>query len=178
MIVLNCDFFYCLVLCLKSRHHFYEHYENKDQILRYIGNAKREKIRFALKNSLQKSGKKEPNRRRISWLKNLKTWFRTTRTGLFRAVANTIMIARIANIRSGEVLEEESFLLLKIIVKTNAFLKIFIDFLKLKKNPNFMTEMWLSDRFSAFFFGNLNWPHISTNLAHNKTIAISKIAYW
>lgn len=43
-----------------------------------------------------------PSRRRISWLKNFRTWFNQSTTHLFKALVNKIKIAiMIANIRSG-----------------------------------------------------------------------------
>jgi hypothetical protein len=43
-------------------------------------------------------GARGPGRRRISWLKNLRTWFSKTTTELLRAAVNKVIIARmIAN---------------------------------------------------------------------------------
>lgn len=73
--------------------------------LEYFGHIMRNEKRFSLlQNILQGKipSKRGPGRRRNSWLKNLRTWFSTTTTGLFRAAANKIIIARmIANIRTG-----------------------------------------------------------------------------
>lgn len=75
----------------------------KRRKLEYLGHIMRNEKRYGLLQLILQGkvyGKRGPGRRRISWLKNLRTWFSTTTTGLFRATANKIMIARmIANIR-------------------------------------------------------------------------------
>jgi len=46
-------------------------------------------------------GKRGPGRRRISWLKNLRTWYSKTTTERFKAAVNKVIIARmLANIRN------------------------------------------------------------------------------
>ncbi|KAF0766394.1 Uncharacterized protein FWK35_00004205 [Aphis craccivora] len=47
-------------------------------------------------------GKRSVGRRRISWLKNLRDWYNTTSTDLFRASLDRNSIANvISNIRNG-----------------------------------------------------------------------------
>lgn len=71
-------------------------------------NAEREEICTATGNIIRKNPGKRPGRRTIFWLKNLRTLFCKTTTGLFSAVLNKIMLARmIANIRNGQAPEEE-----------------------------------------------------------------------
>lgn len=49
-----------------------------------------------------------PERRTISWLRNLRTWYGKTTTKLFRAAVDKVVIVRmIANTRSELALEEE-----------------------------------------------------------------------
>ncbi|XP_045461544.1 uncharacterized protein LOC123671622 [Harmonia axyridis] len=44
----------------------------------------------------------DTGRRRISWMKNLRTWYSTTTTSLFRSAVDKVKIARmIANTRTG-----------------------------------------------------------------------------
>jgi len=45
-------------------------------------------------------GKRGPGRRRISWPKNLRTWYSKTTTELFKAAVNKVITARmVVNIR-------------------------------------------------------------------------------
>lgn len=77
----------------------------KARKLEYLGHIMRNESRYQLlQNILQGKvlGRRSAGRRRISWLKNLRTWFSMTTTQLFRAAANKVMIANmIANIRNG-----------------------------------------------------------------------------
>jgi hypothetical protein len=53
-------------------------------------------------------GDRGPKRGRISWLKNLRTWFSKTTTELFRATVDKVIISsKIANIPKEWELEEE-----------------------------------------------------------------------
>lgn len=76
----------------------------KRRKLEYLGHIMRNEGKYHLLISILQGkvfGKRGPGRRRISWLKNLRTWFTTTTKNLFRAAANKIIIARmIANIRN------------------------------------------------------------------------------
>uniref|UniRef100_A0A8D8VL77 Craniofacial development protein 2 n=2 Tax=Cacopsylla melanoneura TaxID=428564 RepID=A0A8D8VL77_9HEMI len=75
----------------------------KSRKLEYLGHIIRNETKYELLKSILQGkvfGKRGVGRRRISWLKNLRTWFDTTTTGLFKAATNKIIIARmIANIR-------------------------------------------------------------------------------
>lgn len=75
----------------------------KARKLEYLGHIMRNKERYGLLQLVLQGkvmGRRGPGRRRISWLKNLRTWFATSTTGLFRASVNKIIIARmIANVR-------------------------------------------------------------------------------
>lgn len=73
--------------------------------LQYFGHIMRNEQRYGvLQRILQGKvlGKRGPGRRRISWLKNLRSWFSMTTTDLFRTAVNKVRIAiLIANIRNG-----------------------------------------------------------------------------
>lgn len=73
--------------------------------LQYLGHIMRNPDRYGLLQRILQGkvvGRRSPGRRRISWLKNLRTWFASTTTGLFRAAVNKVLIARmVANIQSG-----------------------------------------------------------------------------
>lgn len=73
--------------------------------LEYLGHIMRNENRYQLLQCILQGkveGKRSAGRRRISWLKNLRSWFSTSTTGLFRAAVNKIKIANmIANIRNG-----------------------------------------------------------------------------
>uniref|UniRef100_A0A8D8Q737 Uncharacterized protein n=2 Tax=Cacopsylla melanoneura TaxID=428564 RepID=A0A8D8Q737_9HEMI len=73
--------------------------------LQYLGHIMRNENRYQLLQKIIQGkvyGKRGVGRRRISWLKNLRTWFNQTTTQLFRAAVNKIVIANmIANIRTG-----------------------------------------------------------------------------
>uniref|UniRef100_A0A8D8VWR7 Uncharacterized protein n=1 Tax=Cacopsylla melanoneura TaxID=428564 RepID=A0A8D8VWR7_9HEMI len=75
----------------------------KSRKLEYLGHIIRNETKYELLKSILQGkvfGKRGVGRRRISWLKNLRTWFDTTTTGLFKAATNKIIIARmIVNIR-------------------------------------------------------------------------------
>lgn len=75
----------------------------KRRKLEYLGHIMRNETKYKLLKCILQGkvqGKRSIGRRRISWLKNLRTWFETSTTGLFRAATNKIIIARmIANIR-------------------------------------------------------------------------------
>uniref|UniRef100_A0A8D8SXR8 Craniofacial development protein 2 n=1 Tax=Cacopsylla melanoneura TaxID=428564 RepID=A0A8D8SXR8_9HEMI len=75
----------------------------KRRKLEYLGHILRNENKYHLLKCILQGkvyGKRGVGRRRISWLKNLRTWFATSTTGLFKAAANKIIIARmIANIR-------------------------------------------------------------------------------
>lgn len=77
----------------------------KSRKLEYLGHIMRNDQRYGLLQLILQGrvkGKRGPGRRRISWLKNLRTWFNTTTIGLFRAATNKVKIAMmIANIRNG-----------------------------------------------------------------------------
>ena len=77
----------------------------KQRKLEYLGHIMRNEKRYGLLQLVLQGkipSKRGPGRRRISWLKNLRTWFSTTTTGLFRAAVNKVQIAMmIANIRNG-----------------------------------------------------------------------------
>ncbi|KAI5715976.1 hypothetical protein M8J77_025461 [Diaphorina citri] len=78
-------------------------YTVKCRKLEYLGHIFRNEKKYGLLKCILQgkiNGKRSVGRRRISWLKNLRTWFDTSTTGLFKAAANKVMIARmIANIR-------------------------------------------------------------------------------
>lgn len=78
-------------------------YTVKRRKLEYLGHIMRNETKYKLLKCILQGkveGKRNVGRRRISWLKNLRTWFGTSTTGLFRAATNKIIIARmIANIR-------------------------------------------------------------------------------
>jgi Reverse transcriptase (RNA-dependent DNA polymerase) len=71
--------------------------------LEYLGHIMRNAKRYELPQLVLQGkvlGKRGPGRRRISWLKNLRTWFGASTTGLFRAAADKVRIAMmVANIR-------------------------------------------------------------------------------
>uniref|UniRef100_A0A6P7FCB0 Uncharacterized protein LOC114328569 n=1 Tax=Diabrotica virgifera virgifera TaxID=50390 RepID=A0A6P7FCB0_DIAVI len=77
----------------------------------YLGYIVRNSERYGLLQLIWQGkveGKRGPGRRRISWLKNLRTWFNTTTTNIFRAAVCKVQIAMmVANIRNGQALEEE-----------------------------------------------------------------------
>lgn len=53
-------------------------------------------------------GRGGPGKSRISWIKNLRTWYAKTTTEVFRAAVNKVVITRmIANIQREEAHEEE-----------------------------------------------------------------------
>lgn len=76
----------------------------KKRKLEYLGHIMRNDNKYGLLKSVLQGkvyGKRGPGRRRISWLKNLRTWFSKTTTELFRAAVNKVIISRmIANIRN------------------------------------------------------------------------------
>lgn len=76
----------------------------KRRKLQYLGHVMRNESRYQLLQCILQGkvdGKRGPGRRRISWLKNLRTWFNKTTTELFRLAVNKVMIARmVSNIRS------------------------------------------------------------------------------
>lgn len=80
-------------------------YTIKCRKLEYLGHVMRNQERYSLLQTIMQGkvkGKRGPGRRRISWLRNLRTWFGKTSTELFRAAANKVIIANmIANIRNG-----------------------------------------------------------------------------
>ncbi|CAH1285836.1 unnamed protein product [Diabrotica balteata] len=73
--------------------------------LQYLGHVMRNQHRYSLLQSILQGkvkGKRGPGRRRISWLRNLRTCFKKTSTELFRAAVSKVMIANmISNIRNG-----------------------------------------------------------------------------
>lgn len=73
--------------------------------LEYLGHIMRHPEKYHLLQLILQGkiqGRRGPGRRRISWLKNLRTWFGKTTSELFRAAANKIIIAgMVANIRNG-----------------------------------------------------------------------------
>lgn len=74
------------------------------------GHIMRNQRRYGLLQAkLQKNtGKQGLSRRRTSWLKKLKMWFKTTTLLVFRTATNKIMIVRmVANIRTGYAPEKE-----------------------------------------------------------------------
>lgn len=75
----------------------------KKRKLEYLGHIMRNNDRYRLLQLVLQGkvfGRRGPGRRRISWLKNLRSWFSMTTTGLFRAAVNKVLIANmIANIR-------------------------------------------------------------------------------
>lgn len=77
----------------------------KEEIVEHLGHIMRsENIYQLLQNILQGKvlGKRGAGRRRISWLKILRTWYTVTTTGLIRAAENKVMIAvMVANIENG-----------------------------------------------------------------------------
>uniref|UniRef100_A0A8D8XGR6 Uncharacterized protein n=1 Tax=Cacopsylla melanoneura TaxID=428564 RepID=A0A8D8XGR6_9HEMI len=74
--------------------------------LQYLGHIMRNPVRYELLQLILQGkidSKRQPGRRRISWLANLRAWFGKTSTQLFRIATNKIIIARmIANVRSGQ----------------------------------------------------------------------------
>lgn len=76
----------------------------KTRKLEYLGHIMRNSQRYELLQLILQGkveGRRRPGRRRISWLKNLRTWFNTTTVGLFRAAVDKVRIAMmIANIRN------------------------------------------------------------------------------
>jgi hypothetical protein len=79
-------------------------YTIKRRKLEYLGHIMRNSTKYRLLKVILQGkvfGKRGIGRRRISWLKNLRKWFSTTTTNLFKASVNKIIIARmIANIRN------------------------------------------------------------------------------
>lgn len=77
----------------------------KTKKLEYLGHVMRNQERYGLLQLILQgkvNGKRGPGRRRISWLQNLRKWYNTTTTELFRAAINKVKIAvMIANIRNG-----------------------------------------------------------------------------
>jgi hypothetical protein len=77
----------------------------KKRKLEYLGHIMRNEQRYGLLQLILQGkicGSRGPGRRRISWLKNLRTWFNGTTGELFRAAASKVKIAMmIANIRNG-----------------------------------------------------------------------------
>lgn len=77
----------------------------KTRKLQYLGHIMRNESRFQLLQVIiqgKVQGKRGVGRRRISWLKNLRTWFSKTTTQLFRAAVNKVIIAKmVADIRNG-----------------------------------------------------------------------------
>lgn len=80
-------------------------YTIKSRKLQYLGHIMRNENRYGLLQQILQgkvNGRRGPGRRRISWLKNLRTWFSMTTTDLFRTAINKVRIAMmIANIRNG-----------------------------------------------------------------------------
>jgi Reverse transcriptase (RNA-dependent DNA polymerase) len=80
-------------------------YTIKRRKLEYLGHVMRNQDRYSLLQSIMQGkikGKRGPGRRRVSWLRNLRTWFGKTSAELFRAATNKVIIANmIANIRNG-----------------------------------------------------------------------------
>uniref|UniRef100_A0A8D9AE48 Uncharacterized protein n=1 Tax=Cacopsylla melanoneura TaxID=428564 RepID=A0A8D9AE48_9HEMI len=76
----------------------------KKRKLEYLGHIMRNEEKYCLLKTILQGkvyGKRGRGRRRISWLKNLRTWFSQTTTQLFKAAINKVVIANmIANIRS------------------------------------------------------------------------------
>ncbi|KAL1447598.1 hypothetical protein WDU94_009869 [Cyamophila willieti] len=74
--------------------------------LQYLGHVMRNENRYLLLQKILQGkveGRRGRGRRRISWLKNLRTWFNQTTTQLFRAAVNKVQIAiMIANVRTGQ----------------------------------------------------------------------------
>ena len=73
--------------------------------LQYLGHIMRNENRYVLLQKILQGkvyGARGPGRRRISWLKNLRTWFNQSTTQLFKAAVSKVRIAiMIANIRIG-----------------------------------------------------------------------------
>lgn len=80
----------------------------KARKLEYLGHIMRNEERYGILQTILQGkilGRRGPGRRRISWLKNLRTWFNITSTQLFRIAADKVRIAMmIANIRNGSAL--------------------------------------------------------------------------
>lgn len=70
----------------------------------FLGHIMRNEAKYKLlKSNIQGKvlGKKGPGRKRISWLKNLRTWFSKTTTKLFRAAVNKVnTIGVISNVQN------------------------------------------------------------------------------
>ena len=76
----------------------------KERKLKYLGHVMRNNKYRLLQIIIQGKviGRRGPGRRRISWLANLRKWFGTDSTQLFRAAASKVRIAMmIANTRNG-----------------------------------------------------------------------------
>ncbi|KAL1456665.1 hypothetical protein WDU94_001378 [Cyamophila willieti] len=73
--------------------------------LQYLGNIMRNPTRYELLQQILQGkidSKREPGRRRISWLANLRTWFGKSSTQLFRIAVDKVRIAMmVAHIRNG-----------------------------------------------------------------------------
>jgi hypothetical protein len=74
----------------------------KTRKLKYLGHIMRNKNRYNFLQCILQGnvkGKRSVGRRRISWLKNLRTWFSMTTTGFFRAAVNKVKLTNmIANV--------------------------------------------------------------------------------
>jgi hypothetical protein len=79
-------------------------YTVKRRKLEYFGHIMRNDTKYRLLQVILQGkvfGRREAGRRRISWLKNLREWFSTTSSDLFRAADNKVIIARmVADIRN------------------------------------------------------------------------------
>ena len=77
----------------------------KTRKLLYLGHVMRNESRYVLLQKILQGkvcGARGVGRRRISWLKNLRTWFNQSTTQLFRAAVNKVRLANmISNIRNG-----------------------------------------------------------------------------
>lgn len=77
----------------------------KKRKLEYFGHIMRNQKRYGLLQLILQGkvfGRRGPGRRRISWLRNLRTWFSLSTRGLFRTAVSKVQLALlIANIRNG-----------------------------------------------------------------------------
>ena len=83
----------------------------KRRKFQYLGHLMRNEKRFYLLQSILQEkvlGKRGVGRLRISWLRNLRTWFGMNTIDLFRPAVQKVKIAcMISNVRNGYELSEE-----------------------------------------------------------------------
>lgn len=97
----------------------------KARKIQYLGQIMRNTSRYHLLQTILQGkipGKRSVGRRRISWLKNIRSWTSKTSTELLRAASDRNCTAKmVANIRNGWEPEEEEGIVIHILYCSNFY---------------------------------------------------------